>query len=121
MSLTFNKERVAFGHPVGAYQSMQHRCANVLVDVEGSQDVTSRAARQLNEGLPAARQTTLAQARVHRAFRRVVTSAHQIHGASGFTEDHILHQYTEKARMPEFSFGDTDFHLERLSCLSVGK
>ncbi len=49
MSLTYAQERVAFGQPIGAYQSMQHRCADMLIDVKGSQDVTSRAARQLNE------------------------------------------------------------------------
>jgi alkylation response protein AidB-like acyl-CoA dehydrogenase len=100
---------------------MQHRCANVLVDVEGSQNVTSRAAWQLNTGLPAARLTALAQARVCRAFCRVVTPAHQIHGAIDFTEDHILQHHTKRAGAPEFSFGDNDFHLEHLSCLSVGK
>ena len=41
-------------------------------------------------------------------------SAHQIHGAIGFTEDHILHYYTKKARYNESSFGDADYQLEQL-------
>jgi alkylation response protein AidB-like acyl-CoA dehydrogenase len=121
MTLAYAKDRAAFGHPIGAYQSIQHRSADMLVDLEGSKYVTYQAAWRLNEGLPAAKEVAIAKAWVNRAFCRMVTSSHQIHGAIGFTEDHILHFYTKRARAHEFSFGDTDFHLTHLSCLSGGK
>ena len=115
MTLEYAKERSAFGHPIGAFQSIQHRCADMSVDVESSRYVTYQAAWRLNEGLPATKEVAIAKAWVNQAFRRVVTSAHQVHGAIGFTEDHVLHFYTKRARAHEFSFGDVDFHLDKLA------
>lgn len=117
MTLDYAKERIAFGHPIGAFQSIQHRCADMLIDVQGSRFVTYQAAWRINEGLPAEKETAIAKAWVNRASRRVTNSAHQIHGAIGFTEDHILHYYTKKARFNEFSFGDAIFHLEKITIL----
>jgi alkylation response protein AidB-like acyl-CoA dehydrogenase len=114
MTLDYAKERIAFGHPIGAFQGIQHRCADMLVDVDGSRLVTYQAAWRINEGLPAAQETAIAKAWVSRACRRVMASAHQIHGAIGFTEDHILHFYTKKARADESSFGDVNYHLEKI-------
>jgi alkylation response protein AidB-like acyl-CoA dehydrogenase len=118
MTLDYAKERMAFGHAIGAFQSIQHRCADMLVDVEGSRFITYQAAWRLNEGLPAAKEVAIAKAWVSQAFTRVVSSSHQIHGAIGFTEDHILHFYTKRAKNHEFSFGDVDFHLEQLASQS---
>jgi len=115
MTLNYAKERLAFGHPIGAFQSIQHRCADMLVDVEGSGFVTYQAAWRLHEGLPAAREVAIAKAWVSQACRRVVTSSHQVHGSIGFTQDHVLHYYTKRARAHEFSFGDVNFHLEQLA------
>jgi alkylation response protein AidB-like acyl-CoA dehydrogenase len=118
LSLDYAKERAAFGHPIGAFQSIQHRCADMLVNVDGARFVTYQAAWRLNEGLEAARETAIAKAWVSRACRRVMSSAHQVHGAIGFTEDHILHFYTKKAGANEFSFGDVNHQLEKLAALS---
>ncbi len=114
LSLDYAKERIAFGHPIGAFQSIQHRCADMLIDVEGSRFATYQAAWRINEGLPAASEVAIAKAWVSQACRRVMNSAHQVHGAIGFTEDHILHYYTRKVRANEFSFGDVNYHLERV-------
>jgi alkylation response protein AidB-like acyl-CoA dehydrogenase len=117
ISLEYIKERIAFGHPIGAFQSIQHRCADMLIDLEGSRFVTYQAAWRINEGLPAEREAAIAKAWVGQACRRIMTSAHQVHGAIGFTEDHILHCYTKKARAGEFSFGDVDYNLEKIAAL----
>jgi alkylation response protein AidB-like acyl-CoA dehydrogenase len=114
LSLEYAKERTAFGHPIGAFQSIQHRCADMLIDIDGSRFATYQAAWRINEGLPAERETAIAKAWAGQACRRVVHSAHQVHGAIGFTEDHILHYYTKKVRAAEFSFGGVDFHLGKL-------
>jgi alkylation response protein AidB-like acyl-CoA dehydrogenase len=118
MTVGYAKERQAFGHPIGAFQSIQHRCADMLIDVEGSRYVTYEAAWRLAEGLPAAKEVAIAKAWVSQAFRRVVNSAHQVHGSIGFTEDHILHFYTKRAKASEFSFGDVNFHLDKLASRS---
>ncbi len=119
ITLDYAKERTAFGHPIGAFQSIQHRCADMLVDVEGSRYATYQAAWKVNEGLPADREIAIAKAWTGRACRRVMQSAHQVHGAIGFTEDHILHHYTKKAGAAEFLFGDADEHLGKLSRVVV--
>jgi 3-oxocholest-4-en-26-oyl-CoA dehydrogenase beta subunit len=115
ITLDYAKDRTAFGHPIGAFQSIQHRCADMLVDVEGSRFITYQAAWRLSEGLPADKEVAAAKAWVSQAFRRVVNSAHQVHGAIGFTQDHILHLYTKRARADEFSYGDAAFHIEKLA------
>ena len=115
MTLDYAKERIAFGHPIGAFQSIQHRCADMLIDVDGSKFATYQAAWRINEGLPAVKEVAVAKAWVSQACRRVMTSAHQVHGAIGFTEDHMLHYYTKRARAYEFSFGGVDAQLEKLA------
>jgi alkylation response protein AidB-like acyl-CoA dehydrogenase len=115
LTLDYAKERMAFGHPIGAFQSIQHRCADMLIDVEGSRFATYQAAWRINEGLDAAKEVAAAKAWVSQACRRVMSSAHQVHGAIGFTEDHMLHYYTKRARACEFSYGGVDVQLEKLS------
>ncbi len=114
LTLEYAKERIAFGHPIGAFQSIQHRCADMLMDVEGSRFLTYHAAWKLASGQPAAREAAIAKAWVSSAARRVMHSAHQAHGAIGFSEDHILHFYTRMTRACEFSFGDPDYHYNEL-------
>ncbi|OGN99235.1 MAG: hypothetical protein A2Y58_03035 [Chloroflexi bacterium RBG_13_51_52] len=117
LTLDYAKERIAFGHPIGAFQSIQHRCADMLVDVDGARFATYQAAWKINQGMEASKEVAIAKAFVSQACRRVMNSAHQIHGAIGFTEDHILHYYTKRTRAYEFSFGGIDYHLERLAKL----
>ncbi len=115
LTLDYAKERIAFGHPIGAFQSIQHRCADMLIDVDSSRFATYQAAWRINQGLPAGREAAIAKAWVSQACRRIMNSAHQVHGAIGFSEDHILHFYTKRARAYEFSFGGVDFQLEKLA------
>ncbi|MBN1191901.1 MAG: acyl-CoA/acyl-ACP dehydrogenase [Dehalococcoidales bacterium] len=118
LAVTYAKDRNAFGHPIGAFQSVQHRCADMLIDTDTSRIITYQTAWRLNEGLPSEREAAIAKAWVSQAYRRVVTSAHQVHGAIGFTEDHILHWFTRRARSQEFSFGDVNFHLDKMAALT---
>ncbi len=118
LTLEYAKERIAFGHPIGAFQSIQHRCADMLMDLEGSRYLTFQSAWRTNENMPAAREAAIAKAWTNQACRRIMQSAHQVHGAIGFTEDHILHYYTKRVRSYEFSFGDADFHLNKIASLA---
>ena len=115
ITLDYAKERVAFGHPIGAFQAIQHRCADMLTDTEGTWLATYRAAWRLSQGLPATREVAVAKSWAGQACRRVCASAHQVHGAIGFTQDHILPLYTRKASAGESSSGDSDFWLERIN------
>lgn len=117
LTITYAKDRNTFGHPIGAYQAVQHRCSEMLIEVESSKLITNKAAWQIVEGLPVEREVAIAKAWVNQACRQAVGSAHQVHGAIGFSEDHILHWYTRRARALEFNFGDINFHLNKVAAL----
>jgi alkylation response protein AidB-like acyl-CoA dehydrogenase len=117
ITLDYAKERMAYGHPIGAYQAVQHRFVDMRTDVDTSTYLTYQAAWKLNSGLPAAKEVAMAKAWCSQACKRVVHSAHQIHGAIGFTEDHILHYYTKRARSYEFSLGGADEYFDKLAAL----
>jgi alkylation response protein AidB-like acyl-CoA dehydrogenase len=90
----------------------------MLMDLESSRFVTCKAAWLLSSDQPFFKESSIAKAWVSQASRRIITSAHQIHGAIGFTEDHILHLYTKRIRANDFSFGDADHHLSELAALT---
>lgn len=115
MAVSYAKERVQFGRPIGSFQAIQHYCANMLTDVDGCRFVTYQAAWRLSEGLPAAREVSIAKAWTSEAFRRTTALAHQIHGAIGFTEDHDLPLYFKRAKSWELAFGDAEFHREQIA------
>jgi alkylation response protein AidB-like acyl-CoA dehydrogenase len=110
MTINYAKERVQFGHPIGSFQAIQHHCARMVTDVDGSRLSTYQAARMLSGGLPCAKEVAIAKAWTSEAYERVITLAHQIHGAIGFTLDHDLHYYTRRAKVAKVIFGDADFY-----------
>ena len=110
MAVSYAKERVQFGRPIGSFQAIQHYCANMAMDVSGSRFVTYKAAWKIGEGLPASLDAAIAKAWVSEAFGRVALSAHQIFGAIGFTMDHDIHLYYRQAKAAEIIFGGADFH-----------
>jgi len=112
MTLEYAKDRRQFDHPIGSFQVIQHYCANMATDVDGTRFSTYQAAWRLSEGLSATKEVAVAKAWVTDAFGRVITLAHQIHGAIGVTLDHDLHFYTRHGKAAELSFGGGDFYRE---------
>ncbi len=110
MAVSYAKERVQFGRPIGSFQAIQHYCANMAMDVSGSRFITHKAAWKVSEGLPAALDAAIAKAWVSEAYGRVALSAHQIFGAIGFTMDHDIHLYYRQAKASEIIFGGADLH-----------
>ena len=115
MSVDYAKERVQFGRPIGSFQAIQHYCANMVTDVDGSKYITYEAAWKVSEGLPATMEVSMAKAWVNEAYRRVTLLGHQIHGAIGFCEDHDMPLYFKRAKGSEPTFGDADFHREMVA------
>lgn len=113
MTVEYAKQRTQFGRPVGSFQAVQHHCSNMATDVEGSRHIAYQAAWRLSEGLPADREVAMAKAWVSGAYQRVCSTAHQCHGAIGFTKEHNLQLYTRRAKVQELNYGDTNFHKER--------
>ena len=112
MTVEYAKQRVQFGRPIGSFQAIQHHCANMATDVEGSRFIAYQAAWKVSEGEPATREVAMAKAWVSEAYRRVCALAHQSHGAIGFTKEHNLQLYTRRAKAAEVTYGDAAFHRE---------
>ncbi|MFH1485906.1 MAG: acyl-CoA dehydrogenase family protein [Chloroflexota bacterium] len=112
MTVNYAKERVQFGRPIGSFQAIQHHCANMVMDVDGSRFVTYQAAWMLSEGLPCSKEVAIAKTWVSEAYRRVTALGHQIHGGIGFCLDHDMPLYYKQAKAAEPTFGDADFHRD---------
>ena len=115
MARDYALERMAFGRQIGSFQAIQHHCANMATDVEGSRYITYQAAWYLSEGMPAENEVAMAKAWVSEAYRRVCALGHQCHGAIGFTKEHNMQLYSRRAKAAELAFGDSDFHLEAVA------
>lgn len=110
MSVAYAKERVQFGKPIGSFQAIQHHCANMAIDVDGSKYITYEAAWMISEGLPATVLVSMAKSWVSEASHRVTLLAHQIHGGLGFCMDSDVHLFYRRAKAAALAFGDAAFH-----------
>jgi len=112
------KSRVQFGQPIGSFQAVKHRCADMLVDVEGMRSTTYHAAWALAADDPEASvAASTAKSWSGDAARRVMASGLQVHGGIGFTWEHDLHLYMKRAQLDHQSFGTPTTHRQRLATL----
>ena len=112
MSVEYAKQRVQFGRPIGSFQAIQHHCANMVTDVDGSRYIAYEAIWRVSEGMEASKEVSMAKAWVSDAYRRVCALGHQIHGGIGFTKEHDMQLYFRRAKAAELAFGDGDYHRE---------
>jgi alkylation response protein AidB-like acyl-CoA dehydrogenase len=112
-TLNYAKERVQFGRPIGSFQAIQHKLADVVIDVDGSRFITYKAAWSLQEGEPDADlMISMAKAWTSDASRRVVAHGQQIHGGIGFTKEYKIQLYFRRQKWMELMWGDADYHRE---------
>ncbi|MHB8438170.1 MAG: acyl-CoA dehydrogenase family protein [Acidimicrobiales bacterium] len=116
MTVQYAKDRVQFGRPIGSFQAVKHRCADMLVDVEGMRSATYYAAWAVGAGDDESH-TAASAAKVWcaDAARRVMASALQVHGGIGFTWEHDLHLFVKRSQLDQVSYGSARFHRERLA------
>ena len=112
MAVSYATERKQFGHPIGSFQAIQHYCANMAMDVDTARYITYKAAWMLNEGLPCAKEVSIAKAWVGQAYHRITMLAAEVHGSIALTIDHDFPLYYRRAKTAELIFGDADFHRE---------
>jgi alkylation response protein AidB-like acyl-CoA dehydrogenase len=118
MSVEYAKERVQFGRPIGSFQAVKHRCADMLVDVEGMRSTTYWAAWCLAAGdAEASVAASTAKVWCVDASKRVMASALQVHGGIGFTWEHDLHLFMKRAQLDQLELGDAAYHRDRLAAL----
>ena len=112
-SLDYAKERIQFGRPIGSFQAIQHKFADMIIDVDGSRFITYKAAWALQENEPDAEMlVSMAKAWCNEAARRVVAHGQQIHGGIGFTKDYKIELYFRRQKWMELTWGDADYHRE---------
>ena len=118
MTTEYAKIRIAFGKPIGSYQGVKHRAADMLVESENAKSLTYYAAWAVDENVPEAPlAASMAKAYASDAFRRIAGAGIQLHGGIGFTWEHDLHLYFKRAKSSEFTFGDASYHRERVAQL----
>lgn len=115
MSVTHATERIQFGHPIGSFQVIQHKCADMLIDIEGSRYITYLAADKLSKGLPYTLEASMAKAWTSDAYQRICVHGQQIHGGVGLITDHDMQLYFRRAKLSEQAFGDSAFHREEMA------
>jgi alkylation response protein AidB-like acyl-CoA dehydrogenase len=116
MSVAYAKDRQQFGRPIGAYQAVSHRCAQMLLETENSRSAVYGAAWAADaepESLPLA--ASMAKAYASDAGWRVPDAAIQVHGGIGFTWEHDLHFFLKRGRGNAASFGGAMWHREQVA------
>ncbi len=116
MSVAYAKDRQQFGRPIGAYQAVSHRCAQMLLETENSRSAVYGAAWAADaepESLPLA--ASMAKAYASDAGWRVPDMAIQVHGGIGFTWEHDLHFFLKRGRANAAMFGGAKWHREQVA------
>jgi alkylation response protein AidB-like acyl-CoA dehydrogenase len=123
MTVTYAGQREQFGRPIGSFQALKHRMADMLVEAEGCRVATREAADALDGGAaPGGESVSIAKSWVGRAASFVATHALQIHGGIGFSWEHDLHLFLRRAKANELLLGSPGWHDELLyrSVLATG-
>ena len=119
LTVAYARERVQYGRPIGAFQAVSHRCAEMYLQTEGMRSLAHAAAWAAGhdpDGLPLA--AAAAKAYASQAAFRVCADALQVHGGIGFSWEHDLHFYLKRARANAAWLGDAGEHRERVAALS---
>lgn len=114
-SVDYAKTRVQFGQPIGAFQSIKHRCADMAVAVEAGRSAAYYAFWTAAENDPdRSRAASMAKAYCGEVARDVCNETVQIHGGMGFTWELGLHRFLRRAKVLEHGFGNHVWHYERI-------
>ena len=116
MTVEYAKTRVQFGRPIGSFQAIKHKCADMLLALELARSSAYYAAGCADEAaqeLPAV--ASLAKAQVSDAYLEIAAESIQIHGGLGFTWEQDVHLYFKRAKASEVFLGDPTYHRELLA------
>ncbi len=112
-STEYAKTRHQFGKPIGIYQGVSHKLADMLLEVESARSATYYAAWAVDADAPdRSLATSVAKAYTSDAYRRAAGNGIQVHGGIGFTWEHDMHLYFKRAKASEVTLGDAAYHRE---------
>jgi alkylation response protein AidB-like acyl-CoA dehydrogenase len=112
-AVDYAKSRIQFGRPIGSFQAIKHKCADMLVEVESARSAAYYAAWAVEDDpaeLPVV--ASLAKSYCSEVFSNAAAQNIQIHGGMGFTWEHPAHLYYRRARSSELMLGDPAYHRE---------
>ncbi len=116
MSVEYAKTRIQFGRPIGSFQAIKHKCADMLLEVESAKSAAyyaGWAAAEDSDELPVV--ASLAKSYCSEAYFHAAAENIQIHGGIGFTWEHDAHLYFKRAKSSELLLGDPSYHRELLA------
>lgn len=115
-TVAYAKDRIAFGVPIGSFQIIKHKCADMKAALEYSRSLTEWAVEAIKDKDPDAPLTTsMAKAYCGDSYRFMTNHSVQVHGGIGFTWEHDLQLYFKRARSADTAFGDANYHRELLA------
>ena len=118
-TVEYLKQRQQFGVPIGSFQGLKHRAAEMFIEIELCRSAVMAAARAVDEGGDEARKlVSLAKARCSETAILVANEAIQMHGGIGMTDEHEIGFYLKRARVAELTFGDAAYHRDRWARLA---
>jgi alkylation response protein AidB-like acyl-CoA dehydrogenase len=116
----YARDRMQFGRPIGSFQAVRHRCADMLLDVESARSVAACAVELAPDGQGFGAAAHMAKAYCSEAFVRVAAANIQVHGGIGITWDHSAHLYLKRAKSSQLLFGSPQQHRAALADLVRG-
>jgi alkylation response protein AidB-like acyl-CoA dehydrogenase len=115
-TVNYAKERIAFGVPIGSFQVIKHKCADMYSDLEYARSLMEWSAESIKDDNPDAHMAvSMAKSYCGDTYKTACDHGVQIHGGIGFTWDHDMHLYFKRARSSDTAFGDSYYHRELLA------
>ncbi|WP_420409818.1 acyl-CoA dehydrogenase family protein [Hoeflea sp.] len=118
LTVDYLRQRRQFGQPIGKFQALQHRMADMLIEIEQARSATINLCGNL-DGPQRDLHVSAAKNLIGRTARLVVEESIQMHGGIGMTQEYALGHFAKRLTMVDHRFGDADHHLERFIRLSA--
>ena len=115
MTMSYLKTREQFGVKIGSFQSLQHRSALMFAEIELCKSIVLKALQSIDAGEELSKNASLAKAKLGLTYKLISNEAIQMHGGIGVTDDSDVGFFLKRSRVIEKAFGDSNFHLDRLS------
>ena len=111
----YAKKRIQFDRPIGSFQAVQHKLAEMFIDVEGLRYLIYEAACGISNRSPSDLLISIAKAKANEVYQRTCIDSIKVHGAIGFTREQDIGLYHLRTKAWEFALGDSNFHRERIA------
>lgn len=115
MTNDYAKKRIQFGRPIGSFQAIQHKLADLFIQIEGLRYIVYEAAWMISIGSPSDLIISTAKAKANEVYQQTCIECIRVHGAIGVTREQDISLYHLRTRAFQFTMGDSNFHRERIA------